>query len=217
MIFKDRAEAGRKLAAALVAYKADTPIVYALPRGGVAVAAEVARALQSPLDLVLVRKIGVPWQPELAMGAVVDGSLPIVFRNADVLSMSGVDDEEFNAVCNRELAEIERRRKLYLGSRAWLDPRDRVAIVIDDGIATGATTTAALRAMRQHKPRKLVLAVPVAPGDAIERLRGEADDVVCLYVPEDLGAIGFFYRNFEQLDDADVIGILATFASSTPL
>ncbi len=210
MIFADRAEAGRKLAAFLEPYKTEQPILYALPRGGVAVAAEIAGALKAPLELLLVRKIGVPWQPELAMGAVVDGGAPIIVRNAEVLSLTGVGEKEFDEVCKRELAEIERRRQRYLGKRPWLDPKGRVAIVIDDGIATGSTVTAALRAMRQHDPKKLVLAVPVAPRDTIEKLRPEADDVVCPVTPEDFGAIGFFYRNFRQLGDEDVIALLAT-------
>jgi len=213
MIFADRAEAGRKLAGFLAPYETEQPILYALPRGGVAVAAEVARALKAPLELLLVRKIGVPWQPELAMGAVVDGNKPIIVRNAEVLSVTGVGEREFEEICSRELAEIGRRRQLYLGARKWLDPKGRVAIVIDDGIATGSTVTAALRAIRLHEPRKLVLAVPVAPRDAVEKLRAEADDVICPVTPDDFGAIGFFYRNFRQLNDEDVISLLASTAA----
>ena len=213
MIFADRAEAGRKLAGLLAPYETEQPILYALPRGGVAVAAEVARALKAPLELLLVRKIGVPWQPELAMGAVVDGNKPIIVRNAEVLSVTGVGEREFEEICSRELAEIGRRRQLYLGARKWLDPKGRVAIVIDDGIATGSTVTAALRAIRLHEPRKLVLAVPVAPRDAVEKLRAEADDVICPVTPDDFGAIGFFYRNFRQLNDEDVISLLASTAA----
>jgi predicted phosphoribosyltransferase len=129
--------------------------------------------------------------------------------------MVSVSEEQFGEVCRQELAEIERRRQRYLGNRAWLDPKERVAIVIDDGIATGSTMTAALRAMRQHQPKKLVLAVPVAPRETIERLRGEADDVVCPVAPDDFGAIGFFYRNFRQLGDEDVISLLNSAATET--
>jgi predicted phosphoribosyltransferase len=215
MIFADRAEAGRKLAPFLASYQPERPIVYALPRGGVAVAAEVASFLAAPLELLLVRKIGVPWQPELAMGAVVDGGAPVIVQNAEVLSMVSVSEEQFGEVCRQELAEIERRRQRYLGNLAWLDPKERVAIVIDDGIATGSTMTAALRAMRQHQPKKLVLAVPVAPRETIERLRGEADDVVCPVAPDDFAAIGFFYRNFRQLGDEDVISLLNSAATET--
>ena len=163
MSFKDRSDAGRKLALALRDYKNRQPVVLALPRGGVPVAAKVAAALNAPLDLILVRKIGVPYQPELAMGAVVDGDEPLVVRNEDVIRFAGIDESEFNAVCDSELAEIERRRQRYLGSRERVEVAGRIAIVIDDGIATGATTRAALRATRSRKPKKLILAVPVAP------------------------------------------------------
>jgi putative phosphoribosyl transferase len=163
MPFKNRSEAGQKLAAALNAYKEQNPTVLALPRGGVPVAAEVAAALDAPLDLILVRKVGVPFQPELAMGAVVDGSAPIVVRNEDIIRYTRIGEDEFQAVCDRELAEIERRRERYLGQRPRVEIAGRTAIVIDDGIATGATVRAALRAIRARNPRKLVLAVPVAP------------------------------------------------------
>ena len=162
MSFKDRADAARKLVLALADYKNHQPVILALPRGGVPVAAKVAAALNAPLDLILVRKIGVPYQPELAMGAVVDGEKPLVVRNEDVIRFAGIADSEFNAVCDSELAEIERRRQRYLGSRERVEVAGRTAIVIDDGIATGATTRAALRATRMRKPRKLILAVPVA-------------------------------------------------------
>jgi predicted phosphoribosyltransferase len=211
MSFKDRTEAGRKLAAALAGYKDQQPVILALPRGGVPVAAEVAAALNAPLDLILVRKIGVPYQPELAMGAVVDGSAPIIVRNEDVIGLAGIDEAEFKAICDSELAEIERRRQRYLGSRARAEIKDHTAIVIDDGVATGATTRAALRATRMRKPKKLVLAVPVAPTDNLAALREEADDVVCLEDHEFFGAIGFYYRDFRQTADEEVIAILARF------
>ena len=161
--FKDRREAGRKLARALSAYRDQQPMILALPRGGVPVAAEVAITLKAPLDLVLVRKIGMPMKLELAMGAVVDGGKPIIVRNDDVIALAGVAESDFNEVCERELAEIERRRHRYLGKRPPATITGRTAIVIDDGVATGATTRAALRAIRARKPRRLVLAVPVAP------------------------------------------------------
>jgi putative phosphoribosyl transferase len=211
MPFRNRADAGRKLAARLAAYKDERPVVLALPRGGVPVAAEVAAALDAPLDLVLVRKLGVPIQPELAMGAVVDGSAPIVVRNEDVIRLTGVTEEEVQAVCAEELAEIERRRERYLGTRARVDIAGRVAIVIDDGIATGATTRAALRALRRRGPKKLILAVPVAPTETLVAMRGEADDVVCLEDYADFGAIGFFYADFRQTSDSEVIAALARF------
>ena len=211
MPFKDRTEAGQKLAVALSKYKDQQPAILALPRGGVPVAAEVARALHAPLDLVLVRKIGVPFQSELAMGAVVDGGSHIVVRNEDVIRMAGVDEIEFKSVCDAELAEIERRRERYLGGRERLDVTGRIAIVIDDGIATGATTRAALRAVRARNPKTLVLAVPVAPTESLGALRQEVDDLVCLEDHELFGAIGLYYRDFRQVSDEEVIEMLARF------
>lgn len=204
MPFKDRSDAGRKLAKALASYKGQQPVILALPRGGVPVAAEVAAALNAPLDLILVRKVGVPFQRELAMGAVVDGGAPVIVRNEDVIRLAGIDESEFKAVCDDELAEIERRRQRYLGNRERVDIRDRTAIVIDDGVATGATTKAALRATRSRNPKKLVLAVPVAPTESLAELRDDADDVVCLEDHEFFGAIGLYYADFSQVSDEEV-------------
>ena len=211
MSFKDRSDAGRKLALALRDYKNRQPVVLALPRGGVRVAAKVAAALNAPLDLILVRKIGLPYQPELAMGAVVDGDKPLVVRNEYVIRSAGIAESEFNAVCDSELAEIERRRQRYLGSRERVEVAGRIAIVIDDGIATGATTRAALRATRSRKPEKLILAVPVAPADSLAVMQQEADEVICLEIYTDFGAIGFYYSNFRPVSDDEVIELLARF------
>ncbi|MGP0094960.1 MAG: phosphoribosyltransferase [Xanthobacteraceae bacterium] len=216
MTFKNRLDAGRKLARALAGYKDQQAVILALPRGGVPVAAEVASVLNAPLDLILVRKIGVPTQPELAMGAVVDGGSPLTVRNEDVIKLAGISDSEFKTVCDDELAEIERRRKSYLGDRERIDIADRVAIVVDDGIATGATTLAALRATRIRKPKKLILAVPVAPTDALAALREEADDVVCLEDHEFFGAISFYYSDFRQISDQEVIDTMARFPARAP-
>jgi putative phosphoribosyl transferase len=214
MPFANRTEAGRQLAQALARYKGERAVVLALPRGGVPVAAEVATALNAPLDLILVRKIGVPMQPELAMGAVVDGASPLVVRNEEVIALAGVDEADFKAVCDAELAEIERRRQLYLGGRPPIDVAGKVAIVIDDGIATGATTRAALRATRARKPKKLILAVPVAPTESLATMQEEADEVVCLEDYESFGAIGYFYSDFRQTSDQQVIDTLARFAQA---
>ena len=208
MPFKNRADAGRKLANAFAEYRNRKPVILALPRGGVPVAVEVAAALDAPLDLILVRKIGVPFQPELAMGAVVDGGAPIIVRNNDVIRLAGVAEAEFKIVCDRELAEIERRRHRYFGSRARIDVTGRTAIVVDDGVATGATTRAALQATRMRKPKKLVLAVPVAPADGLDVLRDNADEVVCLETHDPFGAIGFYYWDFGQVSDDEVIRLL---------
>jgi len=212
MPFIDRSDAGRRLAGALAGYKDERPAILALPRGGVAVAAEVAAALEAPLDLILVRKLGVPSEPELAMGAVVDGVDPIVVRNEDVIRMTDVGEAEFNAARDAELAEIERRRRRYLGDRPRVDVEGRTAIVVDDGIATGATLRAALRATRMRKPKKLVVAVPVAPTDSFEELSGEADEIVCLEQYKFFHAIGAYYADFRQVTDQEVIETLDRFA-----
>jgi predicted phosphoribosyltransferase len=211
MAFRDRSDAGQQLARTLASYRERRPVILALPRGGVPVAAEVAAALSAELDLILVRKIGVPWRRELAMGAVVDGGNPIVVRNDDVIDTAGVPREQFDAACRRELAEIERRRRLYVGARSPVDITGRVAVVVDDGIATGATTRAALQATRARKPARLVLAVPVGPTGTMESLRADADDVVCLERHEDFGAVGLFYDDFTQVTDDEVIEIMRRF------
>jgi putative phosphoribosyl transferase len=212
MRFRNRQDAGQKLAIRLGAYRAERPVILALPRGGVPVAAEVARALHAPLDLVLVRKLGVPWQPELAMGAVVDGGAPLVVRNESVVRIAGISDNQFAAVCEEELVEIERRRKAYLGDRARADIAGRTAIVVDDGIATGATTRAALRATRMRNPKKLVLAVPVGPAGIVQEMLREADDVICLEEEEFFGAISLYYSDFPQVQDREVVELLSHFA-----
>jgi putative phosphoribosyl transferase len=211
MPFKNRMDAGRQLAAALADYRDQDPVILALPRGGVPVAAEVAAALNAPLDLVIVRKIGVPFQPELAMGAVVDGGSPIVVRNEDVIRFAGVDESDFKFVCDRELGEIERRRDRYLGDSERVDIAGRTAIVIDDGIATGATMRAALRATRMRQPQKLILALPVAPTEILAAMRQEADAVVCLEEYEFFGAISLYYSDFRQVSDEDVVAALGRF------
>lgn len=211
MPFDDRTDAGRMLAKGLSRYKARQPVILALPRGGVPVAAEVATALHAPLDLVLVRKIGVPFEPELAMGAVVDGATPLVVRNEDVIRSAAIDEADFDAACDNELAEIHRRRQRYLGQRVRVDIAGRTAIVVDDGIATGATTRAALRATRLRNPKTLVLAVPVAPSDTLAALHADADEIVCLEDHMLFGAIGYYYRDFRQVSDQEVIDILDRF------
>jgi predicted phosphoribosyltransferase len=209
MPFDNRIDAGRRLASALARFKTQHPVVLALPRGGVPVAAEVATALEAPLDLILVRKIGVPFQPELAMGAVVDGHEPVVVRNEHVIRLCGVSEADFNAVRDQELKEIERRRQRYLGDRPRAAIAGNTVIVVDDGVATGATTRAALRATRARKPAKLVLAVPVAPTESLTALRDEADEIVCLEDYVDFGAIGLFYADFRQIGDDEVTALLA--------
>lgn len=196
------------LGARLAALQLADPVVLALPRGGVPVALEVARALDAPLDLLLVRKIGVPWQPELAVAAVMDGAEPVVVVERHIQTETGVKQEYIEQRAKEELAEIERRRRTYLADRAPVPVAGRTAIVVDDGIATGTTMRAALKGLRRRNPARLVLAVPVAPPDTINELRQEVDDVVCLAQPSFFGAIGYFYRDFHQLSDDEVITLM---------
>lgn len=207
-LFADRTEAGRRLAERLGHLKDEAPVVLALPRGGVPVGLEIAKALAAPLDLVLVRKIGAPFQPELALGAVVDGGRAETVLNHDIVREYGVPDSYLSEEAARQLEEIERRRQLWLAKRNHAAVEDHTAILVDDGIATGATTEAALAATRRTGPRRLVLAVPVAPPDTIERLRPEVDQIVCLATPEAFAAIGQFYDDFRQLTDEDVVRLL---------
>lgn len=211
MPFRDRDEAGDRLAEALVGYSDAHPVVLALPRGGLPVARPIAQALGAPLDIIVVRKIGVPGQPELAMGAVVDGPEPLVVRNEDVIALAGVGEATFAKVRDAEVAEIARRRSAYLGERAHPQLAGKTAIVVDDGIATGATTRAALRAVRRQKPARLVLAVPVAASDSLAELRGEADAVICLEDHPSFGSISMYYEVFDQVSDRAVKDILAAF------
>lgn len=207
--YADRAEAGRLLAQSLARHRDQPCVVYALPRGGVPVAHEIARALHAPLDLMLVRKIGVPYQPELAMGAVADGDPPVLVLNDDIVDAIAPSKELIAEMTARESAEIERRRRLYLGGREPLPATDRVAIVVDDGLATGATARAALRALKRQKPARLILAVPVAPADTVSDLKAEADEIVCLQVVGDFIAVGAYYRDFQQVEDNEVTAMLA--------
>jgi predicted phosphoribosyltransferase len=212
MPFLDRKDAGRRLAAALAGLEKEEPVVLALPRGGVPIAAEVAVALNAPLDLLIVRKIGCPFQPELAMGAVVDGSPPITVRNEDIIRAAGIAEVEFDEALREQIAEIERRRQRYLAGRRAIVIEGRTVIVIDDGLATGATMRAALRALRSRAPKRIVLAVPVAPAETLAEMRHLADDVVCLEEYEFFGAIGAFYGDFHQVSDKELIAILDRFA-----
>lgn len=211
MLFSDRTDAGRQLAARLGHYRGKDPVVLALPRGGVPVAAEIATALSAPLDLVLVRKLGFPGQPELAMGAIAEGSQSIIVRSEGLLGPGSISEAMFQQVCESELAEIARRKARYLGARPRAKLSGRPVIVVDDGIATGATMSAALQSIRQHRPGTVVLAVPVAPAATLVALREEADEVICLDQPEPFYAIGQFYRNFGQVSDEEVVAILARF------
>jgi putative phosphoribosyl transferase len=211
--FANRQAAGRALAGELAKRNLVDPVVLALPRGGVPVAVEVAKALKAPLDLVLVRKIGVPFRQELAAAAVVDGGQPEIVINEDVISLAGVERDYIHMQAKRELAEIERRRQAYLGDRPRAPLVGRTLIVVDDGIATGASMRAALRALRRRGPKALVLAVPVAPADTVDALRAEVDLIVCLATPQPFYAIGLHYLDFRQLSDQEVVSNLAAIES----
>jgi putative phosphoribosyl transferase len=212
-MFRDRTDAGRQLAQVLAAKSLPDPVVLALPRGGVPVASEVARVLKAPLDLLLVRKIGAPFQRELAVAAVAEGGALAI--NEDVLDAVGVDRGYVERQAQAEVNEIARRRTLYVGSRAAVPVEGRSAIVIDDGIATGATMRAALRLLHERKPARIVLAVPVAPPDCIESMRALVDDLVCLQTPPHFHAVGAHYVEFDQVDDETVRRLLADAAART--
>lgn len=209
MIFRDRRDAGKRLGEKLQHLKDKQPVVLALPRGGVPVGREIADALAAPLDVLLVRKIGVPWQPELALGAVADGAPPETFIDRELAAALEISGDYVKEETARQLAEVERRRQAYCAGRAPLDIAGHTAIVVDDGIATGATMRVALQAARRRNPARLVLATPVAAPDTIEKLRPLADEVVCVDTPAGLGAIGFFYTDFHQMSDDEVTAVLA--------
>jgi putative phosphoribosyl transferase len=208
MKFKNRIEAGRFLAERLSAYanRTDT-LVLGLPRGGVPVAYEVAAALSAPLDVIIVRKLGVPGHEELAMGAIASGGAR--FLNQDVIDYLHIPDEVIDVVAEGEKHELERRERLYRDHRPAQSPRGRVTLLVDDGLATGATMRAAVIAAREQQPASIVVAIPVAAIQACDDLRGLADEVICLYTPEPFYAVGLWYEDFSQTTDEDVRDLLA--------
>jgi predicted phosphoribosyltransferase len=207
-IFENRRQAGRQLAEALMRFAGKDTVVLALPRGGVPVAYEVAQALKAPLDAVLVRKIGAPGQPEFGLGAVVDGAVPQIVWNDKVMREVRPSPTYLKTEQQRQLQEIERRRNLYRAGRRAQDIAGKTVVVVDDGIATGGTMRAVLQALSQAGARRLVLAVPVAPREAIEEFQREIDEVVCLAAPEPFYAVGLHYENFDQTSDEEVIELL---------
>lgn len=205
--FENRRVAGEALATALEEFAGrEDLLVLALPRGGLPVAAEVARHLGAPLDILLVRKLGVPWHPELAMGALASGG--IRFLNEDLVSSLRIDEKSIREVESREAIELARRERAYRRDRPAPDLRGRCVLLVDDGLATGATMLAAVRATRAAAPGRIVVAVPVAPPDTVQALRSVADDVVCLVQPDDFGSVGAWYRRFDQVSEDEVRRIL---------
>lgn len=207
MLFRDRTEAGRVLADRLAAY-ANYPdaMVLALPRGGVPVAFEIAEALNLPLDIFVVRKLGLPGHEEFAMGAIASGGARVL--NQDLIRQLSLSDEIIEHIVAREQGELERRERTYRDQRPVLDVRDRIIIIVDDGLATGSSMRAAIAALRQNRPTKLIVAVPVGARMTCTELEALADEVICLETPENFSAVGSWYRDFAQITDQEVIDLL---------
>jgi predicted phosphoribosyltransferase len=204
--FADRAEAGRRLADQLMPLAGEHPIVLALPRGGVPVAREVALALDAPLDILTVRKLGAPHNPEYGIGAIAEGGMRVI--DPEAVAILGINGATLESIVARESAELRRRVELYRGGRAAPDLAGRTVIVVDDGVATGVTDTAALRAARHRGAARLILAVPVCAPESAERLRAEADEVICLSEPALLHGVGQWYDDFSQVPDEEVLAAL---------
>ena len=207
MLFRDRTEAGRMLAHRLAAYaNYSDAMVLALPRGGVPVAFEIAEALNLPLDILVVRKLGVPGHEEFAMGAIASGGARIL--NQDLIRQLSLSDEIIGHIVAREQRELERRERTYRGQRPELDVRDHIVIIVDDGLATGSSMRAAITALRQKRPTKLIVAVPVGARMTCSELEALADEVICLEKPENFSAVGLWYRDFSQVMDEEVNDLL---------
>jgi putative phosphoribosyl transferase len=204
--FEDRRDAGRRLAGKLSRFEDEQTVVFALPRGGVPVGYEISRALDAPLDVFVSRKLGAPGQPEFGIGAVAAGGVRVL--NQDVVRRLGIPDDYVQEITAQELAEVGRRLRYFRGQRPETEVVGRTVILVDDGLATGVTARAAVQALRLRKPRHLVLAAPVCAAQTADLFRTAVDELVCLESPSDLGAIGFWYRNFEQTSDEEVVELL---------
>lgn len=206
--YANRTDAGRRLATYLSKYAGRRDvIVLALPRGGVPVGHEVAQALNAPLDVFVVRKLGLPWQEELAVGAIASGGAVVL--NDDVVRISGITRDQLDRVTRAEEAELHRREQQYRGDRAFPDLRGKTVILVDDGLATGATMRAAVEALRREGPSSVVVAVPVAASETCQRLQSIADDVICAMTPDPFEAVGLWYDDFSQTTDAEVQDLLS--------
>jgi putative phosphoribosyl transferase len=207
MRFRNRAHAGRILAGALDHYKERPDVlVLALPRGGVPVAFEVARELKTPLDVFIVRKLGVPGHEEVAMGALASGGIRAL--NTSIIEQLNISEAVIDAVAARESIELERRQRLYRGAKSAPDVAGRIVVLVDDGLATGSTMRVAVAALRRQNPKKIVVAVPTAPPETCYELKNEADEVVCATTPEPFHAVGLWYEDFDQTTDAEVTELM---------
>jgi putative phosphoribosyl transferase len=216
VLFPDRQSAGLQLAVALERFRASDPLILALPRGGVPVAFEIACALEAELDLLFVRKLGAPGHPELGIGAVVDGADPQILLNEEIVRELDPGPDYIDRERRRQLVEIERRRRAYLGGRPTVPAAGRTVILIDDGVATGGTVRSGLAVLRKAGPAELVLAVPVAPVDVLPQLQAACDEVVCLATPEPFDAVGAHYVDFTQTSDSEVVALLDRAAAARP-
>jgi putative phosphoribosyl transferase len=206
--FADRRDAGRQLAVQLLPLAGVRPVVVGLPRGGIPVASEIASALRAPLEILAVRKLGAPHNPEYGIGAIVEDGTRIF--DSEALAALAIDGGVLEAIVARASEELHRRVVAYRGGRLPMRLRDRTVVVVDDGVATGVTDTAAIRAIRRQRPRRLILAVPVCAPDSLARLRKEADEMICLIAPPQLSGVGQWYRDFSQIHDQEVIAALGT-------
>lgn len=205
-ILQNREDAGRKLAKILVRYSAENPIILGLPRGGVVVAYEVAKALQAPLDIIVARKLGAPSQPEYAIGAIAPGEVRLL--NAEAISSLGISEVEIENLTSREKKEMERRIKLYRGNKSALDLKNKTAIIVDDGVATGLTALAAIRSVRKSQPQKVIFACGVCAPEALVLIQPEVTEVISLILPASLAAVGEWYQDFSQTTDAEILRLL---------
>lgn len=206
MTFKNRQDAGSKLAQALLPYAHEKPIILALPRGGIAIGFEVAQTLNAPLDVLVVRKLGAPHHEELAIGAIGPGNVAIL--NHDLIQLLGISNEALQTVIDQETLELNRRLRRYRGERPYPNFHNRTVIIVDDGLATGATALAAIQTIKEQHPARVILAVPVCARSSAFALRSEVDDLVCLETPDQFSAVSLWYVNFDQTTDEEVMNLL---------